>query len=160
VTTDAAITNNVVLREQTTLAASVAIEEAVAALFETGAIADRSNDLPSHRYFATRQPGEDLRGGPRMLLDENADAGLQPPRAAAHGLGARHVIERVCRLSGPPSNDHCTLSPPAMPGADTPEAPRTPYYRVTVRVDGPGGALAFVQALLGEEPSHHRLSWR
>jgi type IV pilus assembly protein PilX len=159
VSTEAAVTSNLALREQATLAASVAIEEAVAALFETGAIADRTSDAPAQRYFASRQPDEDGRGVPHALLDSTGDA-EPPPIDAGDGFLARHVIERSCGAAGPASIDRCTLSPPALPGGSEPELPRTPYYRVTVRVDGPGGSLSFIQALLGEEPSRHRLSWR
>jgi len=59
---------------------------------------------------------------------------------------------------------NCTLSPPTpatatgTPGASAP--PRTPGYRVTVRVDGPAGAAVFVHAMLGDTPTHRRLSWR
>ena len=164
VATDAAIGGNVALREQAVLAASVAIEEAVAALFETGAITDRAADAPAHRYFAARQAGEDTRGIPHTLLSSADAPDTPPPLDAGDGFSARHVIERLCRLPGVASVEHCTLSPPSLAAASgtpgTPEPPRTPYYRVTVHVDGPGGTISFVQAMLGEEPSHHRLSWR
>jgi hypothetical protein len=112
------------------------------------------------RYFATRQADEDVRGVPRVLQAEAGDAGLAPPIDAGDGFTARHVIERSCRLAGTASIDHCTLSPPPIGERGMPPPSRTAYYRVTVRVDGPGGALGFIQAMLGDEPPNRRLSWR
>ena len=162
--TDVAIVANLAMRTHATLAASTAIERAVAALFESGGIADYTTDDLPHNYFAARQAGEDVRRVPRAL---QSPANF-PAEAAVidngDGYILRHVIERLCLLPGSPTVDRCTLTPPSVaaaagtPGASEP--PRTPCYRVTVRVDGPAGTAAFVQALLGEESSHHRLSWR
>jgi hypothetical protein len=164
VATDVAIGSNIAARHHVTLAAPAAIESALAALFETGAIVDTALDDLPHNYFAARQPGEDARGIPQPLR-----AIANYPTAASiiqagDGLMSRYVIERLCLRPGIPSADNCSLSPPSVAGASgapsASEPPRTPYYRVTVRVDGPAGAAAFVQAMLGEEPMHHRLSWR
>jgi type IV pilus assembly protein PilX len=164
VTTDATIGANIAARTHVTLLAADAIERAVAALFETGAIADRSVDDIAHNYYASTQAGEDGRGVPRVLQA----IGAYPADAAVIDAGDRHqlryVIERLCRNAGAAAVDNCTLAPPTLtttsgaPGASEP--PRTPGYRVTVRVDGPAGAAIFVQAMLGEAPTHRRLSWR
>ena len=164
VATDATIAANVDARTSATLLASDAIERSVAALFETGAIADRLVDDVPRNYFASRQAGEDMRGVPRTL---QAIANY-PTGATIVDAGDRHqlryVIERLCLRSGAAATDNCTLTPPSAAAArGTPppgEPPRTPTYRVTVRVDGPSGTAAFVQAMLGESPTHHRLSWR
>ena len=164
VATDATIAANVDARTHATLLASEAIERAIAALFETGTIANRLADDVPHNYFASRQAGEDTRGVPRTLQAiEN-----YPTDAAIVDAGERHqlryVIERLCARPGIAATDNCTLTPPSAAAArGTPgpgEPPRTPIYRITVRVDGPAGAAAFVQAMLGESPTHHRLSWR
>jgi len=164
VATDATIGGNVDARTHATLLASDAIEHALAALFETGAIADRLIDDLQHNYFASRQTGEDGRGVPRALQT----IASYPSDAAVIDAGERHqlryLIERLCLRPGAASVDNCTLTPPSIaaargtPGASEP--PRTPTYRVTVRVDGPAGAAAFVQAMLAETPTHRRLSWR
>lgn len=164
VATDATIAANGDARTHATLLASDAIERAVADLFETGAIVDRFTDDVPHNYFASRQAGEDARGVPRALQA----LATYPTDAAIVDAGDRHqlryVIERLCLRSGAPAADNCTLTPPSAAAArGTPppgEPPRTPIYRVTVRVDGPAGTTAFVQAILGESPTHHRLSWR
>lgn len=161
---DVAIGGNLVLRQSATLAAADAVERALAFLFESGAIADKTQDDLAHNYFASRQAGEDSRAIPRALQSIAA----YPPEAtvvpADDGGQLRYVVERVCRASGAPTADNCTLRAPsaeAASGAPPPsEPPRTAYYRVTVRVDAPGGATTFVQTLLGEEATHHRLTWR
>ena len=164
VATDAAIGGNVAMRQQAVLVAPAAIEHALAALFETGAINDTTvNDVP-HSYFAARQGDEDGRGVPFAVQSvANYPAGAVTIDTG-DGFQVRHIVERLCLIPGAATPDNCTLTPPSLAAASgTPaasEPPRTPYYRVTVRVDGPAGAAAFVQAILGEAPSHHRLSWR
>jgi type IV pilus assembly protein PilX len=164
VSTDVAIGGNIAMRQHAMLAASAAIEHALAALFESGTIADKTTDDIPHNYFAASQAGEDVRGVPHALQSVTNYPVGAPTIDAGEGYTLRHVVERLCLLPGIASADNCTLSPPSLAAASgTPtasEPPRTPYYRVTVRVDGPAGAAAFVQAMLGEEPSHHRLSWR
>jgi hypothetical protein len=164
VTTDATIGANIAARTHVTLLAADAVERAVAALFETGAIADRSVDDIAHNYYASTQAGDDRRGVPPTLQA----IGAYPADAAVIDTAYRHqlryVIERLCRNAGVAAVDNCTLAPatltttPGAPGASAP--PRTPGYRVTVRVDGPVGAAVFVQAMLGEAPTRRRLSWR
>jgi type IV pilus assembly protein PilX len=164
VATDVAIGGNIATRQQATLAASAAIEHAVAALFENGAVADATRDDLSNNYFAARQAGEDSRGVPRALqslADYPAEAATI---AIGNGFAARHLVERLCLVPGPATVENCTLAPPSVAAASgappVSEPPRTPCYRVTVRVDGPSGAATIVQAMLGEAAPHHRLSWR
>lgn len=162
--TGVAIGANVAARQHAILAAAVAVEQDTAALFETGAIADVTSDDPVRNYFAARQSGEDARGVPgalQALADYPAGAGVID---AGDGFTARHLVERLCLLPGAATVANCALSPRSVAAASgapsATEPPRTPYYRVTIRVDGPAGAATFVQAMLGEEPAHHRLSWR
>jgi hypothetical protein len=162
--TDVAIGGNLAMRQNATLAASDAVEHAVAALFETGAIADSNIDDTGHNYFASRQAGEDARGVPRALQSIDRYPAGAPTIDIGEGSILRYVVERLCLTPGSATADNCALSPPSVEAAmGTPSAaepPRTPYYRVTVRADAPGGASAFVQAMLGAEATHHRLAWR
>ena len=158
-----AIGGNLAARQQGTLAASVAIEHAVAALLTPGAIETTADDA-AHNYFAARQAGEDRRGIPavlRTLADYPAGWTVLD---AGDGHAARHVVERLCLLPGAADAANCTLSPPsveAASGAPPPgEPPREPRFRVTVRVDGAGGATTFVQAVLAAALPNPRLSWR
>jgi len=163
VTTGAAAGVNVASQQSATLAASMALERAVATLFEAGAV-DSAVDDVARNYFAARIGGDDARGVPRTL-QTLADY----PEAAAvidatNGYRVRHVIERSCLAPGIASISTCTLSPPSVEAAlgmpPAGEPPRMPYYRVTVRVDGASGAATFVQATLCAAKANPRCSWR
>lgn len=163
VATSVAIGDNVNARRQATYAATAALEHDVIALF-TDALVNPVSDDPSHNYYASRQAGEDRRGVPRMLRT----AAEYPPEAsvidAGDGFVVRHVIERLCTLPGVASADHCTLSPPSSEAATgsppAGEPPRQPAYRVTLRVEGPGAATTYVQAMLSPAYANPRLSWQ
>lgn len=163
VATDVAVGTNLAARQQATFAASVAVERAVDALFGAGAI-DPALDDRAHHYFASRQGGEDRRGVP-VVVQTLAD---YPPEFdvidAGDGFLVRHVIERLCLLPGDAAIANCTLSPPSVAAAIGPappgEPPRTPFYRVTIRADGPSSTATFVQVMLAANRPEHRLSWR
>ena len=163
VTTGAAAGANVASQQSATLAASMALERAVATLFAAGAVDSTADDV-ARNDFAARTGGDDARGVPRAL-QTLADY----PEAAAvidagNGYRVRHVIERSCVATGIASIATCTLSPPSIEAAlGTPpagEPPRMPYYRVPVRVDGASGAATFVQATLCAAKANPRCSWR
>ena len=163
VTTGAAAGVNVASQQSATLAASMALERAVATLFEAGAVDSAADDV-ARNYFAARTGGDDARGVPRAL-QTLADY----PEAAAvidagNGYRVRHVIERSCVAAGIASIATCTLSPPSVEAAlgmpPAGEPPRMPYYRVTVRVDGASGAATFVHATLCAAKANPRCSWR
>jgi hypothetical protein len=163
VSTGVAIRGNVDARQQAAFAASAALEQDVAALFESGLI-DPAGDDASHNYFAARQSGEDGRGVPAVLqslADYPAEFGVVD---AGDGYLARHVIERLCLLPGETSAANCTLSPPSIAAASgvapPGEPPRVPAYRLTVRVDGPAASGTFVQAMLSAAHPNVRLAWR
>lgn len=163
VATAAAIGSNVNARQQAMYAATVAFEHDVVALFED-AVIDTTRDDPAHNYFASRRPAEDRRGVPRALLSAADYPAGAPVIDAGEGFVVRHVIERLCALPGAASADNCTLSPPsieAAAGVPPPgEPPREPAYRVTMRVEGPRGAVAYAQAMLSATRPNPRLSWQ
>jgi hypothetical protein len=124
VATDATISGNVDARTHATLLASDAIERAVAALFETGAIANRLNDDLQYSYFASKQPGEDGRGVPRALqviasypTDARSSARASSPTSLS-------VDARACASAA--SADNCATPSVAAargtPGAGEPPA--------------------------------------
>jgi hypothetical protein len=163
VATGAAIGGNIDARQRAVFAASAALEHDVVALFEDRVI-DPAHDDPSRNYYATRQPGEDRRGVPPMLLspaDYPTGAAIVD---AGDGFTVRHVIERLCVADGDATADRCTLSPPSSEAAagiaPAGEPPRRPAYRITMRVEGPGGAATFAQAMLSEVHANPRLSWQ
>jgi hypothetical protein len=148
----------------------MAVEQAAAALFPeaapTGvpAIADPTADLPAENYFASWQNSDDARGVPTLLqtrpnaaaltktLDaqDNANANV----AVANRTVVRYMIERMCLAAGPAKASNCDMMPPKQnPGTtvhDESTATLTPipFYRVTIRVDGPQNTASFLQAML------------
>ena len=163
VTTGAAGGVNVASQQSATLAASMGLERAVATLFEAGAV-DPAIDDVARNYFSARAGGDDARGVPRALqaLPDYPEAAQVID--AGNGYRVRHLIERWCIAPGTASIATCTLSPPSVEAAlgmpPPREPPRMPYYRVTIRVDGAGGATAFVQATLCAANANPRCSWR
>jgi hypothetical protein len=161
--TAASVGSNVHARRTAAFAASAAIERAVVDLVRDHRIVPRSND-PGHNYFASTQPGEDVRGVPRALqaiADYPGEAGILDVDA---GYRVRYVIERSCALPGDATRENCSLSPPsveAAQGAPPPgEPPRLPSYRVSMRVDGPAGGALHAQAILSEAHANPRVSFR
>jgi type IV pilus assembly protein PilX len=164
VATGVAINSNLDARQYATLAASAALESDVAALFADAAIATVSDDA-AHNYFASRLAGEDARGVPSVLQSVAGYPTTLAVLDTGDGYAARHVIERLCRIPGEASLANCALSPPSVAAAasGTPppgEPPRKPYYRITIRVDGPASTATFVQSIVSDTHANPRLSWR
>ena len=161
VDTTTAVAGNLALRQAALLPANLAVEEASAALFDDDAptgvatIVDRSADLPAQNYFASLQAGSDARGIP-LRLQKKANFNL--PRVlyadADQYFEVRYVIERTCLAAGAATAGNCAVMPPEQnPGATVGDTaplalPPIPYYRLTVRVDGPSNTTAFLQAML------------
>jgi type IV pilus assembly protein PilX len=158
VDTTTAVIGNLGFRQASVLPANVAVEEVVAAIFENLSIGkDRMNHLPAQNYYATKQAGEDSRGIPTQLQKKSnfSLARLLKPDASTE---VRYVVERMCLNEGVPANiTHCDMALPIEgtgttirnPGSGTPITPDLiPFYRLTVRVDGPRNTASFVQVML------------
>ena len=169
VDTTTTVIGNLAFRQASILPANMAVEEAAAALFQDADIAhviripDRDSNLPAENYFASVQPCVNVvlceRGIPEQLQKRTAftqtkmlvDASLSGAQTEV-----RYVIERVCKSAAPPiaaTNENCDLLPPPGPfgttvGDKSLTLPSVPYYRVTIRVDGPQNTASFVQAML------------
>ena len=159
---------NLGFRQASILPSNQAVEEAAAALFNdaapvTATIADKDNNLTAQNYFASRQPGEsthiltpNLPEGIPLQLQRRANFTL--PRVLSDGAGneMRYIIERMCTPGyvGPAIPAQCDMMPPKQGAGTTigdesqPTLPRQPFYRVTIRVDGPRNTTSFVQAIL------------
>jgi hypothetical protein len=163
VTTGAATGANLASQRAASLAASVALERAVATLFEAGAV-DPAVDDVTRNYVAARSGGDDARGVPRALQSLADYPEAAQVIDAGYGHRVRHLIERSCVAPGVASIETCTLSPPSVAAAlgmpPPGEPPRTPYYRVSIRVDGAKGATTFVQATLCAANANPRCAWR
>jgi Tfp pilus assembly protein PilX len=159
VDTSTAVVGNLAFTQASTLPANLAVEEAVAALFEDELIANVNQDLPAQNYYATRQNGEDTRGIPEVLTTKTKASTLARVLDAGYGNEVRYVVERMCAPGIPvtPSRaelvKYCDMLPPKPSGTtsmetDKIELPRIPLYRLTVRVDGPRNTVSFLQAML------------
>ena len=159
VDTSTAVVGNLAFTQASTLPANLAVEEAVAALFEDDLIPNVNQNLPAQNYFATRQNGEDPRGIPEVLTTKAKASTLARVLDAGYGNEVRYVIERMCAPGIPvaPSRaelvKYCDMLPPKPSGTtsmetDKIELPRIPLYRLTVRVDGPRNTVSFLQAML------------
>lgn len=165
VDTTMAVVGNLGFRQAALLPANLAVEEANAALFKDAApsgvatIIDKTADLPGQNYFAWLQPGADARGVP-VKLQKKANFTL--PRIlypdTAKDFEVRYVIERMCVAAGPATVGNCDMMAPKQGAGTTigvspggkplPPPPQIPFYRLTVRVDGPKNTTAFLQAML------------
>ncbi|MBS0324947.1 MAG: hypothetical protein JSS46_00195 [Proteobacteria bacterium] len=159
----ASTSGSIALRYNLAFAGLAAVEAGAVTLSEAAGVFDPDADAPSNNYYAWRQPGEDARSIPAVLQSRGAfPAGARV--LAAGNLAIRHVVERLCTTPGPATRERCTLSPPSVSAvAGTPEPGEpdpAPYYRVSARIDAPGGATGYVQAMLGPGSAARRLSWR
>jgi hypothetical protein len=161
-----AVVGNLAFRQASVLPTNRAVEEAFFALFQSALIPDRNASTPAQSYYACRRDllpanggcvGEapDALGVPALLTNEAAYDG-SGGRLIDDGNGnqIRYVIERMCMQPGTATNANCDLIPPKMsPGTTAaeypkPELPRVPFYRVTIRVDGPRNTVSYAQAML------------
>jgi type IV pilus assembly protein PilX len=163
VDTTNAIVGNLAFRLASILPANASIEQAAAALFYdqdilgVGSIADKTIDLAAENYYAQRQAGEDARGVP-LVLQKKSTASTLIKKFDANDTDTHvtYIIERMCiGPTGSPQEyiRNCGLVAPVGNSGDTigdagAAGVNKPYYRVTVRVDGPKNTASFVQAML------------
>ncbi len=161
---------NLAFRQSSILPANLAVEQAAAALFTdaspTGApTIDPTTDLPAENYYSTWQANDDPRGVPKPLQTKNdwGSFGLAKQLSdTSTGINIRYVIERMCVAGAAgiqPSPQFCDMLPPKQnPGTTVhdcsvdpggcPKLNPIPFYRVTIRVDGPQNSTSFLQAML------------
>jgi hypothetical protein len=163
---------NLAFRQSSILPANLAVEQAAAALFADAALTgvptiDPTTDLPAENYYSTWQANDDARGVPKPLQTKGdwGSFGLAKQLVdTGTGINIRYVIERMC-LAGAnglqPSPQFCDMLPPKQnPGTTVhdcsvdpggcPKLNPIPFYRVTIRVDGPQNSTSFLQAMLRE----------
>ena len=155
VDTTTAVVGNLGFRQASVLPANAAVEEAVAALFEKNTIADKTQHLAAENYYATKQAGEDSRGIPSQL-QKKSNFSLARVLAPDGDNQVRYVIERMCFKQEVASVTHCDMMLPVEgtgttiePGKDlSGSILQIPFYRLTIRVDGPRNTASFVQVML------------
>jgi hypothetical protein len=131
-----------------------------AAIGGVPAIADTTADLPAENYYAKWQNSDDARGIPLQLQTKSAwtlpkqlDA-TDNTNASVAPTTVRYVIERMCIDVGVAKAGICDMMPPKQnPGTTVHDDSVAtlnpiPFYRVTVRVDGPQNTASFLQAML------------
>jgi type IV pilus assembly protein PilX len=160
--TNTLVVGNLAFRQAATSLSTAAVEKAVYDLFPpTKTIADLNNHDLARNYYATHQAGEDANGIPAALQGANPPplypGGAQVVTDAATGNTLRYVVERMCipgALGKPAAPNECEMIPPKQSYAKETQLkkgiplPKIPYYRMTVRVDGPGNSVSFSQAML------------
>jgi type IV pilus assembly protein PilX len=172
VDTTNAIVGNLAFRMASILPANASIEQAASALFSDADIGDivhipdKTINVPAENYYACRQglplcggSAEDARGVPAVLQKSSTASALSKQFDAnetattAINTHVTYLIERMCTKPGAPTTGNCDLVPPkGNPGDTLGDANfggiSVPFYRVTVRVDGPQNTASFVQAML------------
>jgi Tfp pilus assembly protein PilX len=161
VDTSNAVVGNLSFRMASILPGNLAVEKAAAALFKDADIAsavripDTNADYAAENYYASRQGGEDARGIPVKLQKKSnyPFAVLTTNDSASQPTEIRYVIERMCTQAGVPTVATCELLPPKFnPGTTVGDEaftfPGSPFYRVTIRIDGPQNTASFLQATL------------
>jgi type IV pilus assembly protein PilX len=153
------VIGNLAFRQAAIQPAALAVEDAAQALFidqnKTGSllIPNKDADLPLRNYYASWQKTDDANGIPAELQKKSSFT-LGQKLTDNAGNQIVYVIERMCIQPGSPLVDNCDLMPPKQqPGQTTNKDSavtlgRVPFYRVTVRVDGPQNTVSFVQAIL------------
>jgi Tfp pilus assembly protein PilX len=163
VQTNTLVVGNIAFRQAAAHMASSAVEKAIHDMFPPSqTIPSLWNHDTTRNYYASVQPGQDVNGVPRAL---QGDLSLYPGGAqvirettdAQTSYVARYVIERMCndnRLGLEANAQNCEMIPPKQSiGKESNlkkgiALEKIPFYRMTVRVDGPGNSVAFSQAML------------
>ena len=161
VDTGMSVAANLGFRQASISPTTWAVEKAIAAMFEAKTIPLDAPDLDENYYpyrdeVKTLAKPEDALGVPYDLqgVTPSNYPGTFLTEVDAAGNTIRYVIERMCLDSGPATAANCDMSPPKKSEATTamelekPETPRVPFYRLTVRVDGPNNTTTFAQAML------------
>jgi len=161
------VAGNLAFRQGSVPVSTAAVEKATVDLFEGPAvgvgIVKKDLDDMTQNYYASWQRSDDQYGVPKELQGNLSayPAGAQKITDTATGNTARYIIERMCLNTAPayadafsPAVKYCDLMPPKQaPGTTTGELnkvalPRIPFYRLTIRIDGPNNTVAFSQATL------------
>ena len=174
VDTTSAVIGNLAFRQASVLPANFAIEDAGAGVFDDvnpafkAAIPDVRADFPGWNYYATHnQAWDDQYGIPQPLQTRAAASALTRKQVDGAGNTISYVVERMCNPDVQPAAPNtgsdgtaapswCDMEPPKTPPGGTINDPlvslaiKQPYYRVTVRVDGPVGTntVSFAHAML------------
>lgn len=106
-------------------------------------------------YYASVQPVDAVRGDLPAALTVAVPTTGTVLAAGATGNSVRYVIERLCSASGGADNTRCVVPEAYVSGgtndetaSDISRGSAVAAYRLTVRVDGPRRARAYVQTII------------
>jgi Tfp pilus assembly protein PilX len=160
------VAGNLAFKQAAAAAVDRSIEQAVEALFDpqpnpassSPAIANKTADMIAQNYFANvRQDASGIPEVPAELASVSAftSAGLNAALVADDIAGNKsyYVIERMCAATGAADARNCNLSTAAASEAGTQHyeglgPAGEPFYRVTVRVEGPRNTVQYAQSIL------------
>lgn len=160
VDTGLSVVGNLGFRQASIPPSTWAVENAISAMFEAKKInleaVDANNNYYPYRYEIKSGKNEDTMGVPYHLQGESPSNYPSTFQKTSDGAGntIRYVIERMCLDEGPATAANCDMSPPKKSEATTameltkPDLVRVPFYRLTVRVDGPNNTTTYAQAML------------
>lgn len=160
VDTGLSVTANLGFRQASIPPATWAVENAISAMFEKKEI-DLDKPKLDRNYYPYRfeiksGKAEDTLGVPYDLQGVKPDnyPSTFVTETDKAGNTIRYVIERMCLDEGEASVANCDMSPPKQSYATTAMElnkiilDRVPFYRLTVRVDGPNNTTTYAQAML------------
>ena len=148
------VAGNLAFRQGAVPVVNAAVEKANVDLFESKNIADTTADNTAFNYYASWRNDDNALGVPKALTDTSSyPAGASVITDAASGMTARYVIERSCTVPGTASAGICDmmapkLAPGGTAGKNPWQLPRIPFYRTTIRIDGPRDTVVYAQATL------------
>ncbi len=159
------IAGNMSIRQAALMASDSGVEAGFARINATILGADRENNFPAGApyYYATMQAA-DASGRPLVLTAAPTCIGAAQTASSFDVLDANNnptgfcniiVIERMCMQTGPATLTTCIMPAAGgnaqggggQHGPKIPPAP-TPFYRVTVRIDGPLNTKVYTQGFL------------
>lgn len=173
VDTTSLIVGNIAFRQSAHAISTSTVEKALYEMLPRPGSIDLTTHDIDRNYYAFWQGSDDAFGVPAVLRGNLSEypATFQVLTDDV-GNSARYVVERMCRdassLNQVATPDRCemivpkqTLGTVANDPSRSP-VPTFPYYRLTVRVDGPVNTVTFGQAMieLSGALGQNRLSWR
>lgn len=161
---------NFAMQQSASQNVDMALNEAMLAYLQSHPTAalnmlDRNNNTPGVSYWAVQQPqgGEGLPTALTALAAPGWDAnGPVATGWAGEQIDAqsrqlrRYFVERLCNAAGVATVDNCQMFTLEYPsnggkGTGTSDSDNLPYIRITVRVDGPKGAVSYAQMFMKGE---------
>ncbi|MDE2247330.1 MAG: hypothetical protein KGJ96_02010 [Xanthomonadaceae bacterium] len=158
VDTSNSIAGSLAFRQAVLQEASRALGDARAKITFSEPASDANN--PAIGYYATPQPAtiRPNKDVPDVLVNETANSVAAMTPLAPTNNKVYYVVERLCPTVGPAAANTCVVPGAVVRGGSVHNQTKDngpPFasgvyaaFRLTVRVDGPKGATAYVQTIL------------